>query len=160
MLTKRLGNIGEAKTLAKFVELQIPVYQPFGDTETADMVVEFKGKLQKIQVKTSEKYENGKMIFSLISSTCHRKNGVKHKYSESEVDYFALYNLEADKLLLIPFKEVKDRQQLSIPFPYRSSHNQNKTLNWEDYTFEKIICVETLHTASKKDEEKAQTTTE
>ena len=33
MTTKQLGNIGEAKALAKFVELQIPVYIPFGDNE-------------------------------------------------------------------------------------------------------------------------------
>lgn len=54
MTTKQLGNIGEAKTLAKFVGLQIPVYIPFGDNEKADLIAEFNGKLNKIQVKTSE----------------------------------------------------------------------------------------------------------
>ena len=29
MNTKKIGNIGEAKTLNKFVELGIPVYLPF-----------------------------------------------------------------------------------------------------------------------------------
>ena len=129
MLSKRLGNIGEAKTLAKFVELQIPVYQPFGDTETADLVAEIKGKLSKIQVKTSEKYNNGKLIFSLVSSTMHRKNGVKHVYSKSEVDYFALYNLEKDLLLLVPFEKVRGQKQLVISIPYKKSRNQFETLN-------------------------------
>lgn len=54
MTTKQLGNIGEAKTLSKFVELQIPVYLPFGDNEKADLIADFGGKLNKIQVKTSE----------------------------------------------------------------------------------------------------------
>ena len=33
MNTKFIGNVGEAKTLSKFVELGIPVYIPFGDNE-------------------------------------------------------------------------------------------------------------------------------
>lgn len=41
------------KTLSKFVELGIPVYIPFGDTESADLIAEFGGKLNKIQCKTT-----------------------------------------------------------------------------------------------------------
>ena len=74
MTTKQLGNIGEAKALAKFVELQIPVYIPFGDNEKADLIAEFNGKLNKIQVKTSEEWINSeKFIVDLTSSTAHRK---------------------------------------------------------------------------------------
>lgn len=54
MTTKQLGNIGEAKVLAKFVELKVPIYIPFGDNKKADLIAEFNGKLNKIQVKTSE----------------------------------------------------------------------------------------------------------
>lgn len=54
MTTKQLGNIGEAKALAKFVELQIPVYIPFGDNEKSDLIADFNGKLNKVQIKTSE----------------------------------------------------------------------------------------------------------
>lgn len=53
MNNKRIGNIGEAKALAKFVELGIPVYIPFGDNESADLIAEFNGKLNKIQCKTT-----------------------------------------------------------------------------------------------------------
>ena len=45
MTTKQLGNIGEAKTLSKFVELQIPVYQAFGDNEKSDLIADFNGRL-------------------------------------------------------------------------------------------------------------------
>lgn len=48
MNSKRLGNIGAAKTPSKFVELGIPVYIPFGDTESTDLIAEFGGKLNKI----------------------------------------------------------------------------------------------------------------
>ena len=73
MNTKSIGNIGEAKVLCKFVELGIPVYLSFGDNEKADLIAEFNGKLNKIQVKTSLKAEDGTMKFDLTSSSTHRK---------------------------------------------------------------------------------------
>lgn len=39
MNSKRIGNIGEAKVLAKFVEMGIPIYIPFGDDEKADLCI-------------------------------------------------------------------------------------------------------------------------
>lgn len=161
MNTKRLGNIGEIKTICKLVEMQIPVYQAFGDIEKADLVAEFNGKLNKIQVKTSEAFENGSFIVDLTSSTIRKKLDYKHKYSADEIDYFAIYNLESDTLLLLPIEEFEGRTSIRINIPYKPSRNQYKAINWEDYTFDKIISVETLHeTSSKKDEEKVQTTTE
>ena len=74
MNSKAIGNIGEAKVLCKFVELGIPVYIPFGDNEKSDIIADFNGKLNKIQVITSLKAEDGKMVFDLTSSTFHRKN--------------------------------------------------------------------------------------
>lgn len=161
MTTKQLGNIGEAKTLAKFVELMIPVYVPFGDNEKSDLIAEFNGRLNRIQVKTSEKWEDGKIVINLVSSTAHRKAGVKHKYNKSEIDYFVIYNLQSDKLLLLPIEKFSERTSLTFRIPYQPSKNQHESFNWEDYLFEKIICVETLHeTSSLEDEDKVQTTTE
>ena len=41
---KRIGNIGEAAILNKFVEMGVPVYIPFGDNEKSDLVADFYGK--------------------------------------------------------------------------------------------------------------------
>ena len=142
MNTKRLGNIGEIKTIAKLVEMQIPVYQAFGDIEKADLVAEFNGKLNKIQVKTSEIFEDGSFKVDLTSSTIRKKVDYKHKYSADEIDYFAIYNLGADMLLLLPIEEFEGRTSVKINIPYKPSRNQFKAINWEDYTFDKIIKVE------------------
>ena len=161
MNTKRLGNIGEIKTIAKFVEMQIPVYQAFGDIEKADLVADFNGKLNKIQVKTSEIFEDGSFKVDLTSSTIRKKVDYKHKYSADEIDYFAIYNLQSDTLLLLPIKEFEGRSAIKINIPYKPSKNQHKTINWKDYTFDKIISVETLHgTSFDEDEDKVQTTIE
>ena len=58
-LNKQKGNIGEAKVLAKFIELGYAVYLPFGDNEKADLVVEFNGKLNKYVTAKDLKYNGG-----------------------------------------------------------------------------------------------------
>lgn len=144
MNTKKIGNIGEAKILCKFVEMGIPIYIPFGDNERADLIAEFNGKLNKIQVKTSIKAENGKMIFDLTSSTTHRKEGVKHIYTDNEIDYFACYNVERDKLFLIPIDQAPNT---AITIRYeKPKNNQIKGIIFEnEYEIENVLCVETLH---------------
>ena len=148
MNTKSIGNIGEAKVLCKFVELGVPVYIPFGDNEKADLIADFNGKLNKIQVKTSIKAEDGKMIFSITSSTEHRKNGVKHIYTPDEIDYFACYNITRDKIFLV---SVEDAGNVQLTIRYEKPKN-NQTANIrfeEDYLIENVLCVETLHEISK-----------
>lgn len=36
--------------------MNVPVYVSFGDNEKADLIAEFNGRLNKLQVKTSEKF--------------------------------------------------------------------------------------------------------
>lgn len=140
MTTKQMGNIGEAKVLSKFVEMQIPVYIPFGDNEKADLIADFNGKLQRIQVKTCEKAEDGKMIFSLVSSTEHRRQGTKHRYTSDEIDYFALYNIERDKLFLISITEENlPTTAVTIRYIKPKNNNQYKIFMENDYLFEKQI---------------------
>lgn len=132
--TDRLGNIGESKTLSKFVELQIPVYIPFGGKERADLIAEFNGRLNKIQVKTSEFSKNEKIVFKLTTSS---RSGKRHTYSSNEIDYFALYNFQEDILILIPFSEVEGKTSVTFRISSNITEN-NKILNWQDFLFEKI----------------------
>lgn len=140
MNTKFIGNVGEAKTLSKFVELGIPVYIPFGDNEKSDLIAEFNGKLNKIQCKTSLSFKDNKIYFSLVSSTSHRKNGIKHVYSNEEIDYFSLYNIETNILLLIPIEIIEGMKSISFRVPFKEGkHNQFQNYNFEDFLFEKIV---------------------
>ena len=47
-LNKQKGDIGEAKCLAKMIELGIPVSLPFGDNQRYDMIIDVNGELKKI----------------------------------------------------------------------------------------------------------------
>lgn len=138
MDTKRLGNIGESVAISEFTKHYIPIYIPFGDDEKADLIAEFNGKLNKIQVKTSQKAANGKMVFDLTSCTNHRSNGGKHKYTADEIDYFFCYNIERDKSFLI---KAPDKPLSVITIRYENPKNgHTKNINTEEnLSFEKVI---------------------
>lgn len=99
--TKAIGNIGEAKVLAKFVELGIPVYMPFGDNERADLLVEFANKIYKVQIKTASGSNNGAIRFDLTTNTQQSGETHKHVYTSDEIDLFACYSIERDKIYII-----------------------------------------------------------
>lgn len=98
--TKVIGNVGEAKVLAKLVELQIPVYIQFGDNEPADYLILVDNRPYKVQVKTSTTFNGEITKFELTSSTAHRKKGYKHKYSKDEVDLFMCYDYCTGKIFI------------------------------------------------------------
>lgn len=137
MDSKRYGNIDESVAISSFVKYGIPVYLPFGDNEKADLIAEFNGKLNKIQVKTSVNAKNNRMIFDLTSCSYHR-NGGRHKYLQSEIDYFFCYNIERDKTFLI---KVPDEPISTITIRYELPKNgQLKDIHMEDeFLFENVF---------------------
>lgn len=130
MNSKVIGNIGEAITIAEFVRRGIPVYTSFGENERADLIAEFNGKLNKIQCKTSERFEDNVIVWRLTSST---STGV-HVYDKSEIDYFSLYNIESKILLLVPVEIINGRKSINVPIPYRKT-----PLNYEDYLYDTVL---------------------
>ena len=137
--TKRYGNIGEAMAVSLFVKHGIPIALPFGDNEKYDLIAEFNGKLNKIQIKTSiSKTENGTVIFDVTSSSSHRKNGCKTKYTRKDIDYFFCYNIEIDKAFLIEAPE-EPMSAITIRIdPPKNTYAKN--IRYEkDYLFENVI---------------------
>ena len=113
MNTKAIGNIGEAKVLCKFVELNIPVYTSFGDNERTDLVAEFNGKLNRIQIKTTTSLNKaGAMEWKVTRQEGYHGNRVQ--YNANDIDYFAFYCLETDMVCLVPFDENFPASTLSI----------------------------------------------
>lgn len=142
MNSKRIGNIGEAYALAKLVEMGIPIYQQFGDNEPADYIILVDNKALKVQVKTSDTYDGDKVIFDLTSSTVHRKNGDKHKYTTEEVDIFICYDIQTKELFLV--KNSGDMSSIVIRYT-KPKNNQQQGIN---YSTNYSLCVETLHEIS------------
>lgn len=132
----KIGNLGEAKVLAKFTELGIQCYLPFGDGNTVDLIAEFNNKLNRIQVKSTEKDENGSLPFSICSTTI-RTNGEIHKhfYTEDEIDYYALYSYVTDEIYLLSVKDAPNRKvTIRYKEPYASNSKKAK-----DYLIDTVI---------------------
>lgn len=156
MNTKRLGNIGEAKVLSSLVELGIPVYLQFGDNEPADYIIIVDNNCLKVQVKTSSTYDGKTTSFDLTSSTAHRKNGARHKYTLEEVDMFLCYDEKTKQIFIV--RNNGDMTAICIRYA-ASKNNQYTNVNmYSDF----LLSVETLQEVSKainQDKEKVQTTT-
>lgn len=136
---KRLGNVGEAETLAAFVRLGVPVFTPFGDSETADLLAEFGGRVQRIQCKSSGKLSKTKT--SVVFQTTHKtRNGsaeVCKQYKEGEVDYFALYNRVNGDIYLFPWTS-ENKRNLSVVFAQPSQ--RQRTMHYaEDHLLERVV---------------------
>ena len=136
--TKRIGNIGEAAVLNAFVSLGIPVYLPFGDTEKADLIAEFHGKLNRIQVKTSIEAVNGSYTTDLRSCKNHKTTPETFHYTEKDIDYFAVYNIARKVVCLIPVNEAPD-SAISLRYEMPKNNQHSKIKLEQDYLLENMI---------------------
>ena len=133
---RNIGNLGEAKVLSKFTELGIQTYLPFGDGSVVDLIADFNNKLNRIQVKSTEKEENGALTFFICSTTIHKNGEIKkHIYSSEEIDYFALYSSVTDEVYLLPIDKAPTKKitlRYKEPFYLKS----NKA---SDYLIENVL---------------------
>ena len=148
MNSKCKGNIGEAMILAEFTKRNIQVAIPFGDNARYDLIADFNGKLNKIQVKySSHLSENDSYICHTSSSTNHTTNKHIDKYT-NDVDYIAIYIAPLNESVLIPISDC-DQQVIRLRKEIGQNNQQKGIHLLSDYSFDKILCVETLHDDSK-----------
>lgn len=138
MNSKTKGNISEAKALFEFQKRNIPVLLPWGDNERYDMVAEFNGKLNRIQVKTANEETNGSIKCYCRSSKNHTTNKSLDTY-ENDVDYFVFYNQIHDIIALVPIEETKGCKTISLRIEPTKSGQIIGTRFFEDYNFDKIL---------------------
>lgn len=138
--TPRNGKLGELETIKRFIKRGIPVYIPINDNGI-DMLAEFNGKYQKIQVKSSTVSNSQLAQFYLTRSKNKIANGPltkpKQRYTTDEVDYFSLYDIPNDKLFLLKNDGIK----AGIYMRYsKAISGQEANINHaEDYDFDKVL---------------------
>ena len=102
MNSKLKGNKAESVVLSLFIQNNIPVLIPFGDNEKYDLVIDLKGDLKSVQVK-SGRYVNG----CIIADSRHRIGAKRLKYETygGKVDFIAIWCEELNKTYLISILE-------------------------------------------------------
>lgn len=139
MNTKDKGNIGEAIAIAEFVKRGIQVSIPFGDNARYDLIAEFNGKLNKIQVKYCNQKitENNSISCPCASSTNHTTNK-KYTTYENDIDFFVFYLVAWQEIILVPIEKIGEKK--SIVFRKDNPISHSSECNFiQDYSFSKYF---------------------
>jgi hypothetical protein len=123
--TKRIGDISEARVLAKLVDAGYEVLIPFGENHRYDLVIDDGERLSRIQVKTG-RLHGGVIAFSCASSHAHR-HGRSRPYF-GEVEFLAVYCPQTDKVYLLPEQELTATTAHLRLLPTRN--NMAKSIRW------------------------------
>lgn len=138
MTSNQKGNLGEVRVLSEFVKLGVQCYLPYGDGSEVDLIADFGGKLNRIQIKTSEKLNKaGAMEWSVTRQEGYHGN--RATYSVDKIDYFAFYCIETDIVCLVPFDEDFPVSTLSIRLDNYDGRRLNTMRFASDFSIGKII---------------------
>lgn len=103
MTTKKQGKITEMKCQVELMKLGCSISVPLGDDDRYDFIVDYDGKLLKIQAKTSYETNCGSYEFS---TRCVRYNSIGFyttNYNEKQIDFFA--TMINNECYLVPVSE-------------------------------------------------------
>lgn len=132
--TKVKGDLAEAAILKQFLKREYRVLKPFGDNYQYDLVVDNGEGFKKIQCKCAVYHKNRGALYCMLTRKEYiNKKYVNVLYKKQDVDYFALYCNELDKVYLIPFKEDTFCITLRVDPP---KNNQSKGVVYaKDFEF-------------------------
>ena len=136
--SKMKGQLSEARALYEFQKRNIPVCIPWGENERYDMIAEFNGKFNRIQVKTSNEERNGAICCYCRSSTNHTTNKNLTTY-EDDVDYFVFVNQTYDLIAIVPIEEIGNKKQIRLRLQPAANGQTTNTRFFSDFSFEKMF---------------------
>lgn len=133
--TKAKGLVTELQCQTYFTNLGYNVLVPLGEDCRYDMIVDFDGILQRIQVKTCHVTDsNTGIAFATRSTRVNSQESLSKKYSKEEIDYFATYY--NNKCYMVKVEECSSSKTLSFK---NKRVNQHSICFIEDYEAEKQI---------------------
>jgi hypothetical protein len=108
MACQKQGELGELAFLSKASSLGFDLSLPYGQGRRYDFVVDCGRNLWRVQVKTTEHMLNGLYLVGIH----HRANRRAHNYTESEIDFVAIYILPEQTWYILPVREVTEHRSL------------------------------------------------
>jgi hypothetical protein len=126
--------IGDRSTLAIMVALQaaeIPFFLPFGENTRCDLVIDYEGRLGRVQCKTG-RLRDGAVRFRACSSYAHHPNPkVLRRDYLADVDYFGVYCRETGGVYLVPIGVAQLRREGALRVaPTRNEQRRN--IRWAE----------------------------
>jgi hypothetical protein len=139
--TKILGNTTEMECMLECMKLGIQVSIPFGEDSRYDFIMDYNGKLYRIQSKhCSEIVDSLNQVVAVKFKTVRQSgsNATIHtrtKYTKDEIDYFSTsYN---GKCYLVPVEQCSNLKLLRIIPP---KNCQAKGISFlKDYELSEVL---------------------
>lgn len=154
MHSKQKGNIGFTATVLELQKNMFNVFSEIGDYSRVDLIAEKNGILKKIQVKYSTG-ECGSISLNLVKSG---PNGYRYTYDKNDVDWFAIYSPETDKVYWLSFEDVKSiKKTFTLRLIPAKNNQKSGTHEASDFGISRFLRDFTQDTCNGDD--KVQTTT-
>lgn len=131
---KHTGMITQLHCLLDLINRDISVSVPYGDNDRYDFIADIKGKLYKIQCKTSNKIDDGAYQFATVSNNWSTKK--KYHYN-GQIDYFMTYI--NDNSYLVSIDEVGDQNAFTLRFAPTKSGQIKKIHFANDYMLDNVL---------------------
>jgi prevent-host-death family protein len=130
--TNQKGTVAELAVQMAAARLEIGVYKPLDEHSRADLLFEIGSDLYRVQVKWGGLTTNHDVIKVNLSGSRYSPQGyVYSRYSEHEVDLFAVYCGELDRCFLLPIELCANRRAIFLRLtPPRN--NQQACINLAD----------------------------
>ena len=135
--TKRIGSIEEQAIITELLQYQdIIVSKPVTDNEPYDIVMDYKGILYRVQIKTTEYVKNN--IMNFYTSITNPYKSTNEKYTDKDIDMFMLYCLENKYCGLLLVSEYTSKETILRISP--TINKQSKGVKYaKDYELNKRL---------------------
>jgi hypothetical protein len=134
--TMHKGNSSEAVVLAAYTRAGFLVSIPFGSGGAYDLIVDTGARLLRVQIKTGWHSKGCLLYKGRRRIRDSRQNGMR-RYRIDEVDFFAVYDPQSDKIYAVPSTAMAVEGCLRLD---PVLNDQQKLIRWAaDYTWEKHI---------------------
>lgn len=112
---KAKGERGVLCAIGEFAKMDVPVSMPLSDNLPYDLIIDYAGKLWKVQVKSSTRpTTDGSIGFDLTSNNWYSKT-VK-RYTVEDCDLFVLYDLVRNACYIIGPEHFSNRRNFTVRF--------------------------------------------
>ena len=128
-LTK--GSISEAKILAAFVAGGYAVSIPWSQNSRYDMVVDHNNQLYRVQCKTAWLIQDGAAL-KFNTRSCNAT--ITPKDYRGQVEFFAVYSPDFDKVYVIPIEEAT-KTACTLRLTHPQNNQMTRVRMASDYEF-------------------------
>lgn len=130
------GNISESIVMTAYLQAGFNVAIPFGAGAPYDLIVDTGTGLYRIQVKTGW-LRKGCILYKTKRRVREAHPYATRRYTESEVDYFAICYPLTESLYVVPFKVCSGTGCLRLD---SVRNGQQKLIRWaSDFTWERHV---------------------